>query len=168
MKLNVPSGQGFADKLNRAGGWTNQSLLVRVMATFEAVAGDRDIRDFRLPNKPGMREFHHARRLRNKIAHGKPLTDQRLVHEAQELLGAKTVENGTCTLDIALVLEPLWARLLLYARSLEKGLVVPARPAVVVTEPDDTGFDVQTFGGMKTVPSTGVPADIGDVISLPA
>jgi hypothetical protein len=165
VQCTVPTDPGFAEKLNRASAWTNQSLLVRVVATFEAFAGGERIGDFRLPNTPGMREFHHARRLRNKIAHGDALTDQRLVGEAQQLFGPQAVVDGSCNLDISLVLEPLWARLLLYARSLENGLVVPARPAVVVAA-DDAGFTARTFDGILRVASTGARRRAGDVISL--
>jgi len=165
VQCSVPSDPGFADKLNRAGAWTNQSLLVRIMATFETFAGVESIRDFQLPNRPGMREFHHARRLRNKIAHGDALTDQRLVDEAQRLFGPRTVVGGRCNLDISLVLEPLWARLLLYARSLENGLVVPERPAVVVVA-DDAGFTAQTLDGVLRVNGTGARRRAGEVISL--
>jgi hypothetical protein len=135
------------------------------MATFEAFAGGEHIGDFRLLNTPGMREFHHARRLRNKIAHGDALKDPRLVSEAQQLFGPQAVVDGSCNLDISLVLEPLWARLLLYARSLEHGLVVSARPAVVVAA-DDAGFTAQTFDGILRAASTGTRRRAGDVISL--
>jgi hypothetical protein len=165
VQCSVPTDPGFAEKLNRASAWTNQSFLVRVVVTFEAFAGSERIGDFRLPNRPGMREFHHARRLRNKIAHGDDLIDQRLIGEAQQLFGPQAVVGGSCNLDISLVLEPLWARLLLYARSLEDGLVVPPRPAVVVAA-NDVGFIAQTFDGIQEVPSTGAHLHIGDVISL--
>jgi hypothetical protein len=103
--------------------------------------------------------------LRNKIAHGDALTDQRLVSEAQQLFGPHAVVDGSCNLDISLVLEPLWARLLLYARSQEDGLVVPKRPAVVVAL-DDACITAQTFDGIRRVPSTGARRRAGDVISL--
>jgi hypothetical protein len=139
--------------------------LVQVMAIFEAFAGGKRIDKFWLPNNPGMREFHHARLLRNKIAHGDDLTDQRLVGEAKQLFGPQAVVDGRCTLDIGLVLEPLWVRLLLYARSLVDGLVVPARPAVVVAA-DDAGFAARTFDGiMLGIASTGTRKRAGDVIS---
>lgn len=136
------------------------------MATFEAFAGGEKINHFQLPYRHGMRELHHARRLRNAIAHGDDLTDQSLADEAIELFGPRTVEDGRCSLDISLVLEPLWARLLLYAWSLENGLVVPDRPAVIVVA-DDSSFTVQTFDGIiPSVASTGARRCIGDVISL--
>jgi hypothetical protein len=136
------------------------------MATFEAFAGGESIGNYQLPNRHGMREFHHARRLRNKIAHGDDLTAQRLRDEAKPLFGSGAVVDDKCSLDISLVLEPLWARLLLYARSLEKGLDVPEDPAIVVAA-DDSGFTVQTFDGrVLKVPSTGARRCVGDVVSL--
>lgn len=165
VQCTVPTDPGFAEKLNRASDWTNQSLLVQVVVTFEVLAGGEAISDFRHPNSPGMREFHHARLLRNKIAHGDALTAERLVGEAQQLFGPQAVVNGRCNLDISLVLEPLWVRLLLYARSLEDGLVVPARQAVVVAA-DDAGFTARTFDGILRVTDTGARRRIGDVISL--
>jgi hypothetical protein len=135
------------------------------MVTFEAFAGGEPIGNWRLPATPGMREFHHARRLRNKIAHGDALTDHRLAGEAEQLFGPEAVVDGCCTLDISLVIEPLWVRLLLYARSLEGGLIVPARPAVVVAA-DDAGFTARTFDSILRVASTGTRKHAGDVISL--
>jgi hypothetical protein len=114
VQFTVPTDAGFAVRLNNASCWTNQSLLVRVVATIEAFAGGAGLNEVRLPNNLGMRELHHARRLRNKIAHGDTLNDKRLLDEAEDLFGPKAVANGTCNLDIDLVLEPLWARLLLY------------------------------------------------------
>jgi len=165
VQCTVPTDPGFAEKLNRAGAWTNQSLLVRLMATFQAFAGRDMFKCFQLPNTPGMREFHHARRLRNKIAHGDALTDQRLTDEARQLFTPQAVDNGTCSLDISVVLEPLWARLLLYACSLENGLVVPQSPAVVVAA-HDAYLTVQTFDGMRDLPKTGARPCIGEIISL--
>lgn len=165
VQFTVPTDPGFTEKLNQASAWTNQSFLVQVVAIFETFAGGECIGGVRLPNKPGMREFHHTRRLRNKIAHGDRLTDPRIVSEAQQLFGPQAVVGGSCNLDISLVLEPLWARLLLYARSREDGLVVPTRPAVVVAV-DDACITLQTFEGIRRVPSTGACQRAGDVISL--
>ncbi|NIO04546.1 MAG: hypothetical protein GTN74_08005 [Proteobacteria bacterium] len=165
VQCTLPTDPGFADKLNRASSWTNQSFLVRIVTTFEAFAGGKRMSSVRLPNNPGMREFHHARRLRNKIAHGDALTDQRLKDEAIQLFGPQAVVDGSCNLDISIVLEPLWARLLLYARSLEDGASVPTRPAVVVAV-HDSYYLAQTFVGILKVARSGAGLTAGDVVSL--
>lgn len=163
VQCTVPTDSGFADRLNSASSWANQSLLIRILATIEAFAGGKRTSEVRLPNKPGTREFHHARRLRNKIAHGDALTDQRLLGEASTLFGPDAVVTGSYNLDIALVLEPLWARLLLYAMSLEDGKSVPAQPGVVVAV-DDSSFLAQTFDGLLRVARSGTGLSIGDVV----
>jgi len=65
-------------------------------------------------------------------------------------------------LDIKLVLEPLWARLLVFARSLE-GLDVPEKPVVVVAA-DDSGFLVQTSYGIRMFDSNGTRRSVGEVL----
>jgi len=164
VHFTVSLNTAFSEKLNRASTWTNQSLLVRIQATFEAFAQGK-LSSFKLPNNPGMREFHHARRLRNAIAHGDTLTATNLVNEAIHLFGPEAVDNGSCKLAIDKVLEPLWARLLLYATSVEDGSTLPPRPGVVVTT-HDSFYDVQTFDGILRVPRSGSGLTIGEIVSL--
>lgn len=165
VEFTVPTDPGFPDRLKQAGNWANQSLLVRIMATLEARTRLRRFSDLRLPNEPGMREFHHARNLRNKIAHGSPLTGPKLVAEAKALLGLEAVHNGECSLDISTVLEPIWARLYMYAYMIEKGPLLP-RPAVVVAVGEDD-FLALPFGKTQPVPCTGTRPHVGEVITLP-
>lgn len=153
------------EKLNRASGWTNQSFIVRAVATFEAFASPGKPNQSRLPNARGMREFHHARRLRNAIAHGDSLNDARLVNEARHLFTKAAVDDNACKLDIDKVLEPLWARLLVYAWSLEDAAAVPSNPAVVVVA-DENGSTVQTFDGVREVAGSGSSWSVGHIISL--
>lgn len=165
VRATVAPDAGFADRLNRASYWTNQSLVVRAVATVEAFSSGFRLSEVKLPHNRGMEEFHHARRLRNKLAHGDNLTDPRLLGEAERLLGPCAIASGACKLDIDLVLEPLWARLLLYARSLEDGASVPKCPGVVVAANAD-GFIAQTFDGVLQVSSKGKPRSIGDIVSV--
>lgn len=147
VHCGLPADPGFAERLNRASSWANQSLIVRMMTTFEAFFDRGEhLRHFRLPNASGMREFHHARRLRNSVAHGDTLTDSRLLDEARYLFGSEAVVAGACNLDIKVVLEPLWARLLIYARCLEESPDVPDCPAVVVAARDHD-FILQGLAG---------------------
>lgn len=158
---------GFTDDLNRASDWTNRSFVVRAVVTFEAFAVEgKGPKGFRLPNRPGMREYHHARRLRNDIAHGNPLTGPRLVAEAKRLFGCNALDGNACRLDIDKVLEPLWARLLVYAGFLESGRAVPPNPAVVVAS-DGASCLIQTFSGLKKVSNGGSSHSIGDIIPAP-
>ncbi len=166
VQCTVPIDSEFSKKLNKASAWTNESFLVRIMVTFEAfLSGGKKNSKFRLPNAPGMREYHHARHLRNNIAHGGAITNQRLVNEAKQLFGPKAVVKGSCNLDISLVLEPLWARLLLYARFLEDGVVVPPNNPAVVVAADNANLTVQTFDGIQQFHNV-VGRCVGEVISL--
>lgn len=123
------------------------------------------LKDFQLPNTPGMREFHHARRLRNAVAHGDALTDGMLVDEACHLFGPSAVVADACNLDISLVLEPLWARLLVYARSLEASAAVPECPAVVVAARNHA-LVLQGFAGASRVLRDDADRRVGDLVSL--
>jgi hypothetical protein len=165
VRCAVPVDSTFFQDLNRASTWTNQSLLVRILATLEAFAGE-NIRDFRLPSKPGMRELHYARRLRNKIAHGKPLTSESLLEEARQLFGAGGISDGSCNLAIDVVLEPLWARLRIYAGSVEKGITMPDRPGVVVTV-HDGAVVAQAFEAQQQTLAVTSGRRIGDIVALP-
>jgi hypothetical protein len=68
-----PSDPKFVEKYNQACDWSNKSFVVRIVVTFEAFANGKKPKECLLPPAPGMREFHHARNLRNAIAHGKGL-----------------------------------------------------------------------------------------------
>ncbi len=145
-----PTDPKFGEKFNQACDWTNQSFIVRIVVTFEAFASRKKPKESRLPKALGMREFHHARNLRNAIAHGKPLTKPALVKEETQLFRPGTTGASSCRLAIDAVLEPLWARLLIYATSLEQGAVpLPPDPAVVVANNAST-LTVQSFGGLRT------------------
>jgi hypothetical protein len=158
------------DKINRAADWTNQAFVIRLIATFEAFADGKKLNTIRLPNNPGMREFHHARRLRNAAAHGDALTDSRDINEETLLFRPGEAPASQCHLAINVVLEPLWARLLLYAVSLEqRAAPLPPNPAVVVAVDGNT-FIVQSFAGKQeqTLPA-GDPRlrhTVGEVIAL--
>jgi len=67
--------------------------------------------------------------------------------------------------DISLVLEPLWARLLIYARSLEISAVVPEYPAVVVAARDNA-LVLQSFAGKSRVLRNDADRRVGDLVSL--
>jgi hypothetical protein len=141
-----------------------------MVATFEAFSGRDSLKDFRLPKSAGMREFNHARCLRNAIAHGAPLTRQRLVMEETALFRPGKTVASNCSLGIDSVLEPLWARLLIYARSLEQGAApVPDDPGVVVSS-EGRRLWVQTFDGLKKVGWAGHPPQsqlrVGEIVSL--
>lgn len=167
IQCAVPTDSAFTDRLNRASSWTDQSFIVRAIATFEVFGEVEQWSSVRFPSKPGMREFHHARRMRNKIAHGDPLDSARLTGEASQLFGPQAVVNGSCNLDIALVLEPLWARLLLYAAVVENGMSLPLNPAVVVAV-SDSSFLAQTFSGVLEVPRSGIGLNAGNIVSCTA
>jgi hypothetical protein len=158
------------DKINSAADWTNRAFVIRLAATFEAFADGKKPNKARLPNKPGMREFHHVRRLRNAAAHGEDLTDPRDIREEIDLFRGGGPPGGRCNLAINEVLEPMWARLLLYARSLEIGSTsLPPNPAVVAVAKD--GFFVsQSWAGKQEMNLTAgdprLSLKIGDVISL--
>lgn len=150
VRFDEPPADGsFADKLHRASDWINQTFILRLVVTFEDFAHGKPPKKSRLPNFAGMREFHHARSLRNKIAHGNPLTDQALVKEETALFRPGEAPAASCSLAIDTVLEPLWARLLVYAKRLEQGAApLPANPGVVVGSSGAT-LIVQTFDGRK-------------------
>lgn len=159
-----------AEQLNRAADWANQSFVVRLVVTFESFAMGPKHDKARLPKNPGMREFHHARQLRNAIGHGNPLTDQKDVMEEEALFRSGTHGRTNCNLAINEVLEPLWARLLLFARSLEEGAApLPPNPAVVVAVSGKT-LVVQSLTRSYEMPLTdGDPRlnhKIGDVIGV--
>ena len=169
VQARVPIATNLAEDFNRASAWTNKSLLVRLIATFEAFAG-KGLEKFRLPNKPGMRELHLVRRLRNNFAHGDRRGEEYLRIEYRELLGQEAFSGADWNLAIDSVLEPLWARMLLYAASLEEGRdALPERPGVVVVPGNET-VEVQWFGGSNWRPLA-LPASgerhIGDIVGVP-
>ena len=108
---NQSGDHSSSDQLNRAADWVNQSFVIRLVATFEAFAGGRQINQFQFPKARGMRELHFARRLRNRAAHGNTLSDHRDASEEAILFRSGAAPASSCSLDISLVLEPLWARL---------------------------------------------------------
>ena len=160
----------LAEKLVRASDWANQSFIVRTFLTFEEFAIGSEPKNARLPNLPGMREFHHARRFRNAIAHGDTFTDSTLVQEATALFGQAAAGAQGCSVAIDSVLEPLWARLLLYATSLTSH-PLPLNPAVVVAF-DDRRLFVQSFRGKseheRRTESGQRHFRIGDIVSVDA
>ena len=167
VQCHVALVSSFAEDFNRASAWTNKSLLARLIATFEAFAG-KGLDKFRLPNKPGMRELHLVRRLRNNFAHGDRRGEDYLRIEYRELLGQEAFSGADWNLAIDSVLEPLWARMLLYAASLEDGHdAMPERPGVVVTTGNGI-VAVQSFD--RAIPGT-LPASsgcrIGDIVNVP-
>lgn len=146
-----PRDPKFGEKFNQASDWTNKSFVVRLVVTFEAFATSKKPKESRLPKALGMREFHHARNLRNAIAHGNPLTKSVLVSEEAHLFRQGTAGASSCRLAIDDVLEPLWARLLIYAASLETGTApLSLDPAVVVVN-NGTTLTVQSFAGLRTI-----------------
>lgn len=158
------------NKINRAADWTNQAFIIRLAATFEAFADGKKPNKACLANNPGMREFLHVRRLRNAIAHGDQLIDPRDINEETQLFRRGCPAASQCQLAINEVLEPMWARLLLYAKSLEKGAPpLPANPAVVVVAASHF-FVTQSFAGKReqNLPD-GDPRlqlTIGDIIEI--
>jgi len=168
VQCPLPIDPEFVKKINKASAWTNESFVVRIITTFEAfLLGDNDFKRFKLPNVPGMREFHHAKYLRNKIVHsktGEKITNTKLIKEVKQIFGPMAVVDGSYNFDISIVIEPLWARLLLYARSIEDGVDETINPAVVVAS-DDTNLFVQTFHDIKQLPKVDEHI-VGDVISL--
>jgi hypothetical protein len=165
-QLNRGSGPPVSvDQVHLAADWTNQSFVIRVTATFEAFAGNREWDFFRLPHTPGMREFHHARRLRNAIAHGDVLDASRLVDEENSLFRRGQTAVTCCSLDFEKVLEPLWARLLMYATHYERGATpLPADPAVVAA-PFGASLVVQSFDRVREMPADRA-RQIGDIVQL--
>lgn len=163
----VPADPGFAERLNRASSWANQSLLVRLVSTFEAFLDcGRNLSQYRFPRGPGMREFHHARRLRNAVAHGDPLIGGRLTDEALDLFGSDAVVAGACNLDISIVLEPLWARLLIYARSLDTASGALSECPAVVAAVRGNEYILQTLTGVQRVQSDTGGWVVGDLLAL--
>jgi hypothetical protein len=163
-----PTDPRFGEKFNQACDWTNQTFVVRTLFTFEAFASGKKPKESRLPNTLGMREFHHARRLRNAIAHGNPLSDPTLVTEETQLFRPGTTPASTCSMAIDAVLEPLWARLLIYAASLEHGAApLPDDPAVVVTSMGKTLYFQSLHGACEgTYRRSRTSLSIGDIVSL--
>ncbi len=158
------------EKINQAADWTNQAFVIRLVATFESFGNAVDLKEVRLPNNCGMREFHHARRLRNAAAHGSPLTEARDISEETDLFRPGNAPGSQCYLAVNDVLEPMWARLLLYAKSLETGAgPLPANPAVVVVAHGNF-FVTQSAAGKKELNlPDGDPRlmlNIGEVISV--
>lgn len=166
VRIAVPSDPDFGRKLNRASAWTNQSFVIRLTSVFESFGGFEQWSAVRLPASTGMRELHHARKMRNKIAHGDPLDATLLTDEAVALFGPDAVAAGACNLDISLVLEPLWARLMIYAASLEEGTQVPANPGVVVAA-SNGALLIQTPSGLLQVQRSSGDLEIGQVVSVP-
>jgi hypothetical protein len=167
VQCRVPVASNFGENLNRASAWTNKSLLVRLIATFEEFAGD-GLNGFHLPNNPGMRELHFVRRLRNNFAHGDRRGEDYLRTDYCELLGQEAFSGTDWNLAIDSVLEPLWARLLLYAASLEEGHdALPERPGVIVATRDGIVV-IQSFGRAASR-ALADPSKhrIGDIIVVP-
>jgi hypothetical protein len=169
IRVNNPPAD-LNDKINSAADWTNQAFIIRLAATFEAFADGKKPNKARLPNNHGMREYHHIRRLRNAAAHGDELDDPRDVSEETQLFRGGGSPAGRCNLAINEVLEPMWARGLLYAKSLEKGAsALPPNPAVVAVAKDNC-FVTQSFAGkLELNLPDGDPRlqlKIGDVIGL--
>lgn len=171
VRIAVPADPDFGDKLNRASAWANQSFVVRLTSVFESFGRLENWSAVRLPCRAGMRELHHARKMRNKIAHGDPLDARGLIDEARVLFGPDAVVADTCNLDISLVLEPLWARLLIYAASLEEGHQIPTYPGVVVAvvavgAVGAGAFLAQTTSGLLQVQRSGHDLEIGQLVSV--
>jgi hypothetical protein len=165
-RLAEPTDPNFAEKFRRASDWTNQSFIIRVVVTFESFGSG--LKGWRFPKAPGMREFHYTRRLRNAIAHGNGPTDLKLVNEETKLFRARKPAASTWSVGIDEVLEPLWARLLIYARSLEQGAApIPSDPAVVVASVGNT-LTIQSFQGKLEVKdhNSGTRRSIGEIVSL--
>ena len=91
------------------------------------------------------------------------------MNEAKALFGSEAVSDESCNFAIDTVLEPLWARLLVYAHKLESSEPLPSDPAVVVAS-SDSKLSVQTFNGFESCeikdPDSGSIRRIGEIISL--
>jgi hypothetical protein len=172
VRFSGSAGDGITpEQFEQAREWTNRAFVLRMVATLEAfLPGRKRIHKFLLPNLPGMREWHHARQLRNAIAHGDLLDDPKDVREEAVLFRRGTHGATECKLAINDVLEPLWARLLMFARRVEVGAGhLPPNPAVVAARFGDT-LVVQTPIEKREIPlgdaDPRLSCKIGEVTSL--